>query len=163
MWREAYRRRTGCRTMEEICADRFRTKLIQQAEREAKRLAREANRLASKERRRLLQKVWRENNPGRMRELKRAWKAANPEKRRLEKVAHGKGIGFRERLMRLQGGRCAICRGRLNVDVHVDHIMPRALGGSNRRSNLQLTHPACNLAKHAHHPVDHARSMGRLL
>jgi 5-methylcytosine-specific restriction endonuclease McrA len=90
---------------------------------------------------------------------------AHPDKVRADK--RGRKLAKRARtleiLTKAQRGRCAICRCRLGDEVHIDHIMPKALGGSNRRSNLQLTCAPCNLAKGPRHPLDHARSLGLLL
>lgn len=48
-------------------------------------------------------------------------------------------------------------------EKHVDHVMPLALGGDNTRSNIQILCAPCNLSKNAAHPVDYARSLGKLL
>lgn len=53
-----------------------------------------------------------------------------------------------------QLGRCGLCRGHLpeaydGRTCHIDHVLPVALGGDNRPSNLQAVHAACNLAKGA--------------
>lgn len=47
------------------------------------------------------------------------------------------------------GGRCAYCDTPLEVDGHwhVEHQLPRALGGDDRPLNLVAACPACNLAK----------------
>ncbi|MDE2935971.1 MAG: HNH endonuclease signature motif containing protein [Chloroflexota bacterium] len=48
-----------------------------------------------------------------------------------------------------QDGQCGIC-GQAIDDLratHVDHIIPRAKGGSDRLTNLQLAHARCNTAK----------------
>lgn len=66
-------------------------------------------------------------------------------------------------LTKLQRGRCAYCRDRLAAGFHVDHIIPRAAGGSNERSNLQLACADCNIAKGAKDPVVFAQSLGRLI
>lgn len=146
-------------------------------EREARRAAKKAatkERQRAKSRERYLSnreavlacgKAWRAANPERQAGLVKAWKDRNPEKvradRRGRKIAKRKEI--RAALTRAQRGKCAICRERLGADSHLDHIMPKKLGGSNARSNLQLTCPTCNLTKNAQHPIDHARSLGRLL
>jgi hypothetical protein len=55
---------------------------------------------------------------------------------------------LRIRLLNAQHHRCAICNGPLGLyDSHIDHVMPRAMGGSDDLSNLQLTHMSCNTAK----------------
>ena len=48
-----------------------------------------------------------------------------------------------------QAGRCALCGFPLDARMHVDHIVPRKLGGKNRMSNYQLVCASCNLAKGA--------------
>ena len=66
-------------------------------------------------------------------------------------------------LKRLQNNRCAYCQQIVTGTPHIDHIMPKALGGSNEMSNLQLTCAPCNQSKCARHPIDFAQSLGRLL
>ena len=54
-----------------------------------------------------------------------------------------------------QRGLCGICGEPLSDDlgaVHVDHIRPRAHGGTNGPENLQAAHASCNLAKGASLP-----------
>lgn len=60
---------------------------------------------------------------------------------------------------------CAICHGFIDVDapafsanaVEVDHIVPRARGGSlYEMDNLQLTHSRCNRKKGAKMAEDYA-------
>ena len=62
-----------------------------------------------------------------------------------------------------QGGKCANCGVKPQRQVHVDHIMPLALGGSHEERNLQALCQSCNQRKHAKHPLDFAREEGRLL
>ncbi|MCA1971248.1 MAG: HNH endonuclease [Caenispirillum sp.] len=45
----------------------------------------------------------------------------------------------------LKGGICAVCGG--PGATHVDHIVPRADGGTDDFSNLQLLHHGCHSAK----------------
>jgi 5-methylcytosine-specific restriction endonuclease McrA len=152
-WREAYRRnksKTGL-SIEEWKAKRAAKKAARLAARKPKppkRTAAEKN---------ALMKAWRAANPGYM----TAWKKLNSEKVKARKIASSKRR--RAWLFQVQGGRCAICGQRLGKSTHIDHIVPLALGGSNARSNLQLTHPDCNLAKRARDPFIHAQSLGRLL
>lgn len=99
------------------------------------------------------------------------WRKRNPEKvktygfnRRARKASGKLSIGIFGRLMMLQKGRCACCRGLLKIlKPHIDHIMPLARGGQNVDSNVQLLCSTCNLSKHAKHPIDFMQSMGMLL
>ena len=61
--------------------------------------------------------------------------------------------GFEQTLLTRQMGRCAACRCEL-VEYHRDHIMPLALGGHHKPSNLQLLCPSCNRRKGAKHPEE---------
>ena len=71
--------------------------------------------------------------------------------------------GIFEKLLKLQRGKCACCGLPLGEDPHIDHIMPIALGGTNTDDNVQLLRKACNVAKHAKHPVDFMQEKGFLL
>lgn len=56
----------------------------------------------------------------------------------------------RERLLQSSEGRCALCGLPVDrSDVHVDHAIPLARGGTNALRNLQIAHPTCNLRKGA--------------
>ena len=53
-------------------------------------------------------------------------------------------------LRRKQDGLCTLCGKPLpeiSRDIHVDHILPVAQGGTSRPHNLQAVHEACNLRK----------------
>ena len=58
------------------------------------------------------------------------------------------GYELREYLLAKWGRQCAYC-GAENVPLQVEHIHPRAKGGSNRVSNLTLACQACNHKKAA--------------
>lgn len=76
-------------------------------------------------------------------------------KARMAKVA---------RLMKLQKGRCAYCRCRLTpANTHLDHILARALGGTNKMANLQLACDGCNNLKSAKPAEVFARERGLLI
>lgn len=48
------------------------------------------------------------------------------------------------------GGICALCDKALEpiaAKVHIDHIVPRAAGGTNEVDNLQAVHKSCNSRK----------------
>jgi 5-methylcytosine-specific restriction endonuclease McrA len=58
----------------------------------------------------------------------------------------------RIRFFKAQDGICPLCEGLISdpedrTDCNVDHICPRSHGGSDARSNLQLAHIRCNVAK----------------
>lgn len=59
-------------------------------------------------------------------------------------------------LLAAQGGVCANC-GRQPAKVHLDHIMPLALGGQHVPENLQALCQPCNQRKSWKHPVQFAR------
>lgn len=50
-------------------------------------------------------------------------------------------------LIRRDGNQCSICGE--TADLHVDHIVPRMMGGSDLLDNLQLLCKRCNLHKGA--------------
>ena len=62
------------------------------------------------------------------------------------------GFEVREFLLEKWGRTCACCGAR-NVPLQVDHVRPRARGGSDRVSNLALACAPCNQAKGAQ-PVE---------
>jgi hypothetical protein len=62
----------------------------------------------------------------------------------------GVSIEVRQRIMALYGGRCAYCRSPLFLlpgTEHIEHIVPRSVGGATDDSNLCLSCPRCNLRK----------------
>lgn len=67
------------------------------------------------------------------------------------------------RLMRLQNGRCAVCRCRLGAKYHLDHIVPIARNGRNEFQNVQLLCVPCNQHKAAKIPHLFMQSRGFLL
>jgi 5-methylcytosine-specific restriction endonuclease McrA len=56
------------------------------------------------------------------------------------------GYETREYLLEKWGRKCTYC-GKENIPLQIEHIVPRAKGGSNRVSNLCLACEKCNLAK----------------
>lgn len=66
-------------------------------------------------------------------------------------------------IVKLQRGKCALCRVSLGRSYHVDHIIALVKGGSNDRRNLQALCGTCNRRKHAKDPIDFAKSLGMLL
>jgi len=66
--------------------------------------------------------------------------------------------------MKDQGYRCAYCRADLRKTTkHADHITPLSAGGSDDKSNIQMTCKSCNLSKGARDPIEYAQLQGRLL
>lgn len=132
-----------------------RETLARQSATKAERKARQSER----------QRIWREANREKARALQKAWRDRNQDKCRADKRARkvAKRITLVRELTKLQRGRCAYCPAKLDGGFHVDHIMPLKLGGPDKRSNLQLACEPCNLTKSAQHPIDFARSTGRLL
>jgi 5-methylcytosine-specific restriction endonuclease McrA len=55
---------------------------------------------------------------------------------------------------RALGTPCPLCHTPLlpQQRLHLDHVLPRAAGGPDLHSNLQVTHARCNLAKGAKPP-----------
>lgn len=78
-----------------------------------------------------------------------AWKKANPEfklrenHRRRARKRGELSVGIRDKLIALQKGKCAVCRGVPKI-WHLDHIVPLAAGGSNTDDNAQMLCGPCN-------------------
>ncbi len=117
-------------------------------------------------------KQWVIDNPGVKEKKRREWGALNPDVCRihsanrravLAQVGGKLSRGLKAKLYALQKGKCPCCKQPLGDDYHLDHIKPLALGGSNTDDNMQLLRAACNLQKHAKHPVDFMQSRGFLL
>lgn len=74
-------------------------------------------------------------------------KMENPE---IEGVEYQQGTLYgyeaREYLLEKWGRKCIYC-GKENVPLQIEHIVPRAKGGSNRITNLTLSCERCNLKK----------------
>lgn len=58
------------------------------------------------------------------------------------------------------GLNCGICgiAFTANDEITLDHVMPSALGGINRKSNWQPAHYLCNQTKGADHPSSNQRN-----
>ena len=120
--------------------------------------------------------AWQAAHPERLKEASARWRTTHPEKAKIVSVlanhkrrAQKKNIGgsftikdVRAMLIR-QHGRCVVCRVNISKIYHIDHIMPLALGGSNKISNIQLLCPYCNRSKHATHPITFMQLRGFLL
>jgi|CXWL01.1.fsa_nt_gi 5-methylcytosine-specific restriction endonuclease McrA len=51
-------------------------------------------------------------------------------------------------LMKRQQGRCYYCALSLHRGWHLDHMIPKSLGGSHGIENRCLSCPSCNVRKH---------------
>jgi len=131
-----------------------------------------AYRVANREKMYVATAVWRAASPEKIKAYGARWSAANPGKKRifnqnrraLVKSNGGKlSQGLAEKLLKLQGGKCAVCNKPLSDKFHLDHVMPLKLGGLNVDSNIQLLHPLCNKQKKAKHPEAFMRERGKLL
>lgn len=59
--------------------------------------------------------------------------------------------GIRQAVIDRDGRTCGICSGRVSEDeqIHIDHVFPWSLGGSDELDNLQVSHADCNMRKGA--------------
>lgn len=115
---------------------------------------------------------WREKNRDHIAEYNKRVRAENPEKflpyaaKRRARIKGQSGSFSHEdvvAIFKAQRGCCAGCGSKLGKNFDRDHIMPLALGGSNRASNIQLLCPPCNGSKSAKHPIAWAQERGLLL
>lgn len=78
-------------------------------------------------------------------------------KHQLKRVAIKKGV-FVEHvdpviIYQRDEGLCGICRLPVSLNgMHIDHIIPLAKGGEHSYKNTQISHPVCNMKKHARLP-----------
>lgn len=119
------------------------------------------------------QAEFRERNAAKISIYRKEWRLKNPNSVRSDKrnrrarlaSAEGKlSQGISETLLLLQKYKCACCAANLRkVVVHLDHIVPLALGGRNDDSNVQLLCKRCNLSKGAKNPIVFMQQRGFLL
>ncbi len=131
--------------------------------------------------------AWREKNPEKVRAFTASYYESNREEllkksakwrsenrqavliwnqnRRAKKKMNGGTLSknIREKLFKLQKGKCACCKQPLGDDYHLDHILPLALGGLNSDDNAQLLTARCNTQKGMKHPIEFMQSRGLLL
>ena len=127
---------------------------------------------ANRDRMRKRTAEYRKKNIDRITEWNAEYQANHPnmarisrQNRRARLIANGGVLSKRivERLMVLQGGKCACCGKPLGGEYHLDHRMPLFLGGTNTDMNMQLLTPTCNLQKSKKHPNDFMQERGFLL
>ncbi len=63
------------------------------------------------------------------------------------------GYDIREYLLEKWNRQCAYC-GKKDIPLQIEHIQPRANGGTNRISNLTLSCKKCNIKKGTQ-PIEH--------
>lgn len=128
---------------------------------------REANRERIAEAKRTLEyRQWK-------RQYDQKYRAANPNKVKAKKCARraaelaAPGSFTAEEIHSLlarQGFKCGnmACRVSIEVDQHIDHVMPLSRGGTNWIDNIQILCPACNLRKSDKDPYEWAKENGLL-
>lgn len=121
------------------------------------------------EKAKITNKQWKRNNPEQVAELSKRCKrnpkaikraqakwASSEHDKLVKRVVEGRrraSIGERidtSELVNNYNGYCGICKQFLDIKsetYHIDHIYPIALGGKHVMSNLQITHPTCNIKK----------------
>lgn len=146
-----------------------------------------ARREANPEHARAINRASRERHAESANARTEAWKRANPEavrrhrqadyerhkprfhfnalKRKLQKKANGSAprlLADLLELYRTRGGRCAYCGGGVDGKrgLHLDHVIPLALGGPDTLENLVGACAKCNRAKWANDPVEWMRGAG---
>lgn len=97
-------------------------------------------------------KQWRKNNQTKMADLKRNWRKMNPEKdaeyNHKRRVRGGRSFNAEElKLLFTLFPACLNCGS--STSLEVDHVVPLALGGSNKMGNLQILCATCNRSKGA--------------
>jgi len=154
--------------------------------RERKRIVMAKWRAANPDRDKANNKKWGDSNPEKRKESVAKWREKNKQKHQLyQKQYQANNLeryrihaqnrrcllrlgslsqGLMSKLMKLQKSKCACCRISLtNTKIHLDHIMPIALGGEHTDFNIQLLCQTCNQQKHAKHPIEFMQSKGMLL
>lgn len=103
------------------------------------------------------QRVYREENQEADRESSRQWRKNNPQKVRdssskhkaLRRGAPDGELVSRDLVWERDQGICGVCNQRIGEGSiwHLDHIIPVSKGGRHIYTNVQATHPTCNLTK----------------
>ncbi len=93
---------------------------------------------------------WRANNKEHIREYNRKWRQSHRVELALHQRARNAGTKnkvIKEDIANWHTRICGICSLLIEDKFHIDHKIPLAKGGLHEVSNLQLTHPSCNLRK----------------
>lgn len=108
---------------------------------------------------------WEKRNPGKVAEHRqtegykirhREWEHRRRATKRNTQVG---SVGY-ESILAEHGMVCHICGGCIETmsDLHFDHVVPLARGGTHTAENIRPSHARCNLAKHTHLPEEVALS-----
>lgn len=91
--------------------------------------------------------LWDENDDGYTFHDWAEWQPRPPDPEKRRKYL---SPDMRRMVIARDGLMCRLCSNEVAAeDVHIDHITPVALGGTNELTNLQVTHSRCNIAKGA--------------
>lgn len=87
-----------------------------------------------------------------------AWKKSREEYNEWRLLFGRKFVADRRKR---QSNLCFICLRELDKLVHIDHIFPLFLGGTNSKLNLCITHPTCNIDKGAKATTNYKQACAR--
>lgn len=130
---------------------------INRAYREANADALRAYRIANREREREAKRAYYLANRQRILARNQAWRSDNPEKaaeivarRRARRRGVIVEVVDRAAIIARDRSTCHLCGLLVPADdIHLDHVVPLALGGEHTAANLKVTHSLCNLRKGA--------------
>jgi 5-methylcytosine-specific restriction endonuclease McrA len=60
---------------------------------------------------------------------------------------------LRQEIIERDGNKCVYC-GATDTDFHIDHVFPKARGGTNEKSNLVCSCAKCNMSKGCRTPEE---------
>ena len=113
-------------------------------------------------------KEWREANRERKKTTNKKWRQANPEKelatrrrRRARKLNRPSEHYTVHEILNIYGSDCHICGNTIDLNaprgsgrkigwelgLHLDHVIPLAVGGTDLKSNVRPAHAVCNIKK----------------
>lgn len=108
--------------------------------------------LKNKEKKRLYYEEWYAKDPSKAIDNVRSWRKEHPVEHSLHngaRRAKTNGVKIvKEEIHNWESRVCPLCNKIIEDKHHIDHIVPLSMGGKHEVTNLQLTHPVCNLRKH---------------